>query len=153
MNSTVVKCLVGISVFILAGVLGYQLFPANSSSTNQFTPESSAASSARVEPSVRAVRQAEDVQTETETETAVKFEDASPAKPDPLRYLSMQTQDESGDMQACIEFDATFNDAKESAIKPFIRISPKTPISVDARGRRLCLLGLDYGQSYEVEST
>jgi len=54
-------------------------------------------------------------------------------------------------MQACIAFDGTFDDAKESAIKPFIRITPEIPFSIDARGARLCLLGLDYGQSYSVD--
>jgi len=150
MNSTVIKCLVGFSVFILAGVLGYNLFPASASSGGKYSANNSERVSARVDSPVKAVRQAEANQTEVEPEPDIPVP-AIPAEPDPLRYISMQTQDDAGEMQACIEFDADFDDVKESAVKPFIRIEPKTPFSVDARGTRLCLLGLDYGQSYTVE--
>ena len=134
---------------MLAGILGYHLFPATTSSSGTYAAESPAPVRARVDPSVRAVRRAEDKT--SESVSVIDTQDAAPVGPEPLRYISLQTQDASGDMQACIEFDAAFEAAKESAIKPFIRISPKTPISIDARGTRICLLGLDYGQSYSVE--
>lgn len=150
MNSTAIKCLIGISIIILAGVLGYQLFP-STSSTGNFEAENSVPSSVRVEPSVKAIRQVKEDQSDADAVSDVPDISPPPPPPKPLRYVSLQTQDASGDMQACIEFNYKFDDAKESALKPFIRISPKTPFSVDARGARICLLGLDYGKSYEVE--
>ena len=152
MNSTAIKCLIGLSFFTLAGFLGYHLFPSTTSSKRIAGSDSSNATSLRVQSPVKAVRKAEDSSSDiNDINTVANSEGTAPQAPDPLRYVSLQTQDTSGDMQACVEFNSTFDDTKESALKPFIRVSPKTPFSVDARGARLCLLGLDYGKSYEVE--
>ncbi|MEP3655162.1 MAG: alpha-2-macroglobulin [Litorimonas sp.] len=148
MNSTVIKCLIGISFFILAGVLGYHLFPSTTSSKVYDNSESPVLTNIRVDTPVTAVREPKEDATGSET---VDAGDAKLTTPEPLRYVSLQTQDSSGDMQACMEFNSSFDEAKESALKPFVRISPETPFSIDARGPRLCLLGLDYGRSYEVE--
>lgn len=143
MKTTALKFIIGISAFILAGVLGYQLFPTSSTASRPSTDETTNPVDSRVERPVRAI-QVEDAQ------AAVEIDPVSEVA-DPLRYVSLQTQDASGDMQACLAFNTEFDDARESDVKPFLRVSPETPFSVDARGKRLCLLGLDYGQTYEVE--
>ena len=153
MNSTAIKCLFGALFFILAGVIGYHLFPSGSQSSGD---QQKAKVTSPVEPSVKAIRQDNNGENEVETissEQTPQEEDVpepEPVEPDPLRYRGLQTQDGTGEMQACLEFDQSFEETKESAIKPFLRISPEIPFSVDARGKRLCLLGLNSGQTYEI---
>ena len=105
-----------------------------------------------VQPPVKAVRQAEKNSVPLVEDAAEPGPEpeTKPKPPAPLRYRSFQTQDDAGDNQVCLEFSESFEDAKESDLKPFLRVTPKTPFSIDARKSRLCLLGLDYGRSYEV---
>ena len=53
-------------------------------------------------------------------------------------------------MQACLEFNEGFDAARESEIKPFIRVTPKVPFSINASAASICVLGLDYGKTYEI---
>ena len=147
MNSIIVKSLGGILVFILAGMIGYHFSPTPSAVSEQQIHQSSKSVESPVQPAVRAVRAEKEIDKVNSTSKNA----TTVTEPGPLRYLALQTQDSTGDMQACLEFNAQFDDAKESDLKPFIRLSPKTPFSVDARSTRLCLLGLDYGRSYEIE--
>lgn len=155
MNSTVIKCLFGALFFLLAGAIGYQLFPSGSSGGQVSKDRQSTPVTSPVEPPVKAIRQKE-TDDATENEGPVPEPDrvvepeTEAVKPDPLRYVTFQTQDGTGELQACLEFDASFEKKKESALKPFLRISPESPFSVDARANRLCLLGLDSGRSYEI---
>jgi len=159
MNSTAIKCLIGVLVFIFAGVIGYHLFPSGSESSGAKHGQTASVSSP-VAPSVKAIQKKEDTQEDVQEDAAPIVDEAEaeleptpepePVKPDPLRYVTFQTEDGTGEMQACLEFDASFEAAKESALKPFIRIEPDVPFSVDARGKRLCMLGLDSGSSYEI---
>ena len=154
MKSISAKFLIGIFLFIFAGYLGYKLFPSPNSFDQATSSKTSEPIRTQVEPPVKALPQKEITEVPErpiETEKTEVKEDVPPPAPEPLRYLSLLTQDGTGDIQACIEFDAKFDEIKESDIKPFIRISPKTPFSVDAKGTQLCLLGLNYGQSYDVE--
>jgi len=156
MNSTVIKCLFGILFFILAGLIGYSIFPSGSSDSQSSADHRSTPVSSPVEPSVRAIQQDEEAESDDaeetqDVETVPELEpEPEPVKPDPLRYVTFQTQDGTGDIEACLEFDASFQEAKESELKPFLRVSPDTPFSIDARGKRICLLGLDSGRTYEV---
>jgi len=156
MNSTAIKCLFGVLFFILAGVIGYNLFPSEASGSKATGDRRTKAVSSPVEPPVKAIRQKEEENKKSEEATVepeivVEPEpEPEPVELDPLRYVGFQTQDRTGDIQACLEFDASFRDVKESDLKPFIRVSPETPFSIDARGYRICLLGLDSGRSYEI---
>ena len=154
MKSTSAKFLIGIVLFIFAGFLGYKLFPSPNSQDQVRIAQKSKPVQVQVEPSVRALPERKPIEVPAkpiEEEKPEPEEEVTPPTPDPLRYLSLLTQDPSGDIQACIEFNAKFDEIKESDLKPFIRISPKIPFSVDAKGAQLCLLGLNYGRSYEVE--
>lgn len=135
---------------MFAGLIGYHLFPTSSSNSLSQTKPTSTTVSSPVESAVTAIQQSE-VETSQPAVSIPTSEPSHSKTPSKLRYVGLQTQDSSGDMQACLEFDAKFDEAKESDLKPFIRVSPKTPFSVDARGSRICLLGLDYGKSYEVD--
>jgi len=142
MNSTAIKCILGVMFFILAGVLGYHLFPSSSVQSDLSSKDGATVIEASVEPSVKAVPQ-DEVEGPADRESTESAGESVSIETEPLRYIALQTQDASGDMQACLEFNAGFDAIGESTLKPFIRLSPQTPFSIDARGTRLCLLGLD----------
>lgn len=141
---TAIKFLSGILLFLFAGLVGYHFFPSpNGSMSSQKASHSSAVGtvidrSIEATPQKRGEVDLEPDLTSTNTSTF-------------LRYLALETQEQNGDMRACLSFDAEFNAAKESDLKPFIRLTPKVPFSLDAQAKRICILGLDFGQDYDVE--
>jgi len=83
----------------LAGVIGYHLFPSNIATSGAANDERKLVSSP-VEPSVKAIQQAQDNQEvaskpDDEKQTEIEPE-PEPVKPDPLRYVTFQTLDGTG---------------------------------------------------------
>ena len=155
MKSLWIKCLLGIFVFLVAGAIGYNLFPSSSSEIAKPSGRESVKVEVPVKPPVKAIPQPVEDAAPPNVSIPVTQQEPDPEPepeiPDPLRYVSLSSQDPKGDIQACLEFSASFQDIRESELKPYIRVSPRLPFSIDARGTRLCLLGLDYGRSYEIE--
>jgi uncharacterized protein YfaS (alpha-2-macroglobulin family) len=145
MNSSVIKFLVGVVLFLFAGVAGFHLLPSDQGTVPERAPVSV---EAVVEKAISATPQT----FQSEPELAAN---AVEAPRDPLiatlRYLSMETQEQNDDMRACLSFDSSFADIMESELKPFIRVKPDVPFSLDGQDTRICILGLDYGQSYSVQ--
>jgi len=154
MNSTAIKCLIGALLFILVGAIAYHLFPSGTSNPQLNENQKTTIASSPVAPAVKAVPQNQDESDANNNivETATdEPEEPEPVKPKPLRYLAFQTQDGTGDQLACLEFNGSFENTKESDVKPFLRVTPETPFSIDARGNRICLLGLNSGRSYNIQ--
>jgi len=59
MNSTTLRSLIGIAAFILAGVLGYHLFPSTSGTGVHAESDASADLQVQIDSAVKAVRQSE----------------------------------------------------------------------------------------------
>ena len=153
MKSSVIKFFIGIFLIILAGVAGYHLFPDASSSGKQNNDSRKATKiESPVKPPVRAISRTPDETSSPEPDPISPTSEEEEAEtPGPLRYKSFKSQDAAGDMQACLEFNEGFDAERESAIKPFIRVTPKVPFSINASAASICVLGLDYGKTYEIE--
>jgi len=142
MTSTTLKFGAGILLFLLAGFVGYHLFP--SSSTIAMTETDRRNPVAVVENEVEATPEPASIEQDA-TETPIETATSS------LRYTGWQTVDANGASEACLEFDKSFSAASETDLKPYFRIDPVTPFSLRATAERICVLGLDYGQTYQVE--
>ncbi len=157
MNISVVKFLAGALLFIFAGVVGYHLFPDAHNARDNTTARSQLVDVVIDDPIAAIPKISKDSrmpQAPRRVEPPiVDVVDPTPKEPtiDPLHYLSMETQDQNGDVQACLSFDSDFVETRESQLKPFIRITPKTPFSLDAKANKICILGLAYGQSYSAD--
>lgn len=159
MASTTLKFVLGIFFFILAGVAGYHLYPSGTGKPSGLKLASTPV--AVVEPDVQA--QPQEILPEPEISTpsreALRLADNKPSEaidvtppPQPkLRYISWQTVENNGATEACLEFDKSFSAANESDLKSYFRLDPVTPFSLRASAQRICVLGLDYGQTYRVE--
>ncbi|WP_427450744.1 alpha-2-macroglobulin family protein [Litorimonas sp. WD9-15] len=142
MTSTTLKFGAGILLFLLAGCIGYYLFPASSSSS--LIQADKRHPLAVVETQVEASPEPITIEDEP-TEPAIEL--AQPV----LRYIGWQTVDTNGTSEACLEFDKSFSAAQETDLKSYFRLDPVTPFSLRATAERICVLGLDYGQTYQVE--
>lgn len=143
MTSTTLKFIVGVLFFILAGFVGYQLFP--SSNLSKGFQKAPADTVAVIEdPVIAAAIDGE----EDDIEAPVTKDINTPAQ---LRYLGWSPQDANGVSQACFRFDQSFKSANEADLKPYFRIQPTTPFSLNAVDQNICVLGLDFGQTYQVQ--
>jgi uncharacterized protein YfaS (alpha-2-macroglobulin family) len=152
MTSTPVNIFLGLIGFFLAGLLGYWLFPSADTGSETSAPIVQAAVEAKPvtdpkpsEPD-RPSEPAPAIET-TETPTAPPTTSQKP-----LSYLGWETVEADNAPQACLLFSESFNRANETDLKPFIRVTPETPFSIKAEGRKICVLGLAYGQTYRVVS-
>lgn len=139
-------------VILLAGVLGYSLVDPSAETNDPVetaelrdhdTREDAATQDAgRSEPDRRAPaprrdansrRSGEDTQAQT------------------LRVLGLDIDDSDPDLPAaCIQLSAATDPSETIEDKAFIRVEPATPFSLEARGRELCVLGLDVDETYTV---
>jgi len=153
MSSSAIKFLSGICLFILAGFIGYHLLP-DTKGFEQNKETLSKAIEAVIDKPIKAVPIApeetltEPIESDSDVETLSEIEGITPPK---LRYLRWTTEEQNGALRACLIFDSSFSAAKESDLKPFFNISPEIPFSVDSQQKRICLLGLNYGQTYSVD--
>lgn len=151
---TALKILAGVTLLLIAGLFGYHLS----------SPSDDASSKARVSGvlSVEAVIDDAVAATPSDAREAVEggVEDARESATNSLetlsantalRYISYNTSEQNGDIRACLTFDASFANTKESELKSFIRLLPDVPFSLDAQNEQICLLGLEYGQSYSAD--
>ncbi|GGX59097.1 alpha-2-macroglobulin [Litorimonas cladophorae] len=145
MQHSVIKAFVGVVLFLAAGVAGFHFFPEGD---NQVEPQSPATLEAVIDDAISAKAQTGDVE-------PADVADATDAVRDPLpkalRFLSIDSQEQNGDMRACLSFDANFSRVNESELKPFFRVYPDVQFSLDGQDSRICILGLDYGQSYSID--
>jgi alpha-2-macroglobulin len=68
----------------------------------------------------------------------------------PFHYETMQTATEGDRPQVCLEFDRRVLGTRQLAYDDYVRIEPETQVAYRANGRRLCVEGLSYGNSYQV---
>src|SRR5690348_8035219 len=68
----------------------------------------------------------------------------------PFHFETMQTSTEGDRPQVCLEFDRRVLGTRQLAYDDYVRIEPETQVAYRANGRKLCLEGLSYGNSYQV---
>ncbi|HEV8389270.1 MAG TPA: alpha-2-macroglobulin, partial [Dongiaceae bacterium] len=68
----------------------------------------------------------------------------------PFHYETMETSTDGDRPQVCLQFDRRLLGTRQLAYDDYVRVEPETQIAYRADGRKLCLDGLSYGNSYQV---
>jgi uncharacterized protein YfaS (alpha-2-macroglobulin family) len=68
-----------------------------------------------------------------------------------IDYLNVTVQPDRAVPAACLSFTTELPRGKAQALEPFIAIVPALDHSLDARGKDLCIGGLQHGQTYRVK--
>ena len=75
---------------------------------------------------------------------------AAPAIADPLEVTTYEIQAERDLPEACFVLSLPLDRPSGTDYRPFVQVTPAADIAVHARGLRLCVEGLEHGQSYEI---
>lgn len=67
-----------------------------------------------------------------------------------LTLRSVRVAENDDPPRVCLEFSSPLSQEKRVRFEDFVRIEPAVPIAVEARDERLCLTGINHGQSYQI---
>lgn len=116
--------------FILSAFAGYSLYSDG---------ESSDRSGGQLKAEIRATDQGTSDQNNTATAQVGEF-----------RFRGVDIDTTRTDPRACFAFSQPLDGSRVIEDRAYVEVEPETPVSLEVEDRRLCLLGLDQEQTYEV---
>ena len=72
------------------------------------------------------------------------------ATPKVLDFTGWETDTDSASPRVCMAFTENLNAADTVKIRDYVKVSPKTQVSMDIVGRQLCLGGLAFDKEYDI---